>query len=60
MLMQIEKIRKHPLCGYILGVLTHSTAWHQHLESDKTLKSLNLTIGDICNTYRDGKGFLWN
>ena len=22
--------RKYPLCGYILGMLTHTTAWDQH------------------------------
>ena len=30
--------RKYPLCGYILGVLTHTTAWDQHWGGDETLK----------------------
>ena len=40
---RVEKIkltitRKYPLGGYILDVLTHTTAWDQHWEGDKTLK----------------------
>ena len=30
--------RKYPLRGYILGVLTHTTAWDRHWEGDETLK----------------------
>ena len=30
--------RKYLLRGYILGVLTHTTAWDQHGEGDETLK----------------------
>ena len=30
--------RKYPLRGYILGVLTHTTAWDRHWGGDKTLK----------------------
>ena len=30
--------RKYPLRGYILGVLTHTTAWDQHWGGDETLK----------------------
>ena len=30
--------RKYPLRGYILGVLTHTTAWDSHWGGDKTLK----------------------
>ena len=33
--------RKYLLCGYILGVLTYTTAWDQHLRGDETLMSLN-------------------
>ena len=29
--------RKYPLRGYILGVLTHTTAWDRHWGVDKTL-----------------------
>ena len=29
--------RKYPLCGYILGVLTHTTAWDRHWRGDETL-----------------------
>ena len=30
--------RKYPLRGYILGVLTHTTAWELHWGGDETLK----------------------
>ena len=30
--------RKYPLCGYILGVLTHTTAWDRNWGGDETLK----------------------
>ena len=30
--------RKYLLHGYILGVLTHTTAWDQHWGDDETLK----------------------
>ena len=30
--------RKYPLPGYILGVLTHTTAWDRHWGGDETLK----------------------
>ena len=30
--------RKYPLRGYILGVLTHTTAWDRHWGGGKTLK----------------------
>ena len=33
-----KKTRKYPLRGYILGVLTHTTAWDRHWEGDETLK----------------------
>ena len=33
----IQVTRKYPLCGYILGVLTHTTAWDQHWGGDETL-----------------------
>ena len=29
--------RKYPLRGYILGVLTHTTAWDRHWRGDETL-----------------------
>ena len=28
---------KYPLCGYILGVLMHTTAWEQHWVENETL-----------------------
>ena len=37
-LVKIYYTRKYPLCGYILGVLTHTTGWYQHWEGDETLK----------------------
>ena len=30
--------RKYPLCGYILGVLTYTTAWDRFWKGDETLK----------------------
>ena len=30
--------RKYPLREYILGVLTHTIAWDQHLGGDETLE----------------------
>ena len=30
--------RKYLLCGYILGVLKHTTAWDHHWEGDEILK----------------------
>ena len=35
---EIDFVRKYLLCGYILGVLMHTTAWDRHLEGDETLK----------------------
>ena len=32
------KTRKHPLRGYFLGVLKHTTAWDQLQGGDETLK----------------------
>ena len=34
----IVDTRKYPLPGYILGVLTHTTAWDRHWGGDETLK----------------------
>ena len=33
-----KSTRKYPLCGYILGVLTHRTAWDRLWEGIETLK----------------------
>ena len=30
--------RKYPLRGYILGILTHKTAWRRHWRGDETMK----------------------
>ena len=38
-LIRIYHTRKYLLCGYILGVLTHTTAWDQLWGGDETLKS---------------------
>ena len=35
--MKIDKTRKYPLRGYILGVLLHTTAWDRHWGGDITL-----------------------
>ena len=35
---KLFKTRKYPLREYILGVLTHTTAWDQHWGDDETLK----------------------
>ena len=44
-LIKIDRIRKYPLCGYILGVLTHTTTWDQHWGGNETLKcGLKLVI----------------
>ena len=34
----LEFTRKYPLRGYILGVLTHTTAWNRHWRGDITLE----------------------
>ena len=34
---------KYPLCGYILGVLTHSTAWDRLWRGDETLNNVAYT-----------------
>ena len=34
----LNDTRKYPLRGYILGVLTHTTAWDRHWKGDETLK----------------------
>ena len=34
----LDKTRKYPLRGYILGVLKHTTAWDRLWEGDETLK----------------------
>ena len=34
----IVNTRKYPFCGYILGALTHTTAWNQHWGGDEALK----------------------
>ena len=36
--VEIVTYRKYPLRGYILGVLTHTTAWDRHWGGDETLK----------------------
>ena len=36
--ISLDMTRKYPLRGYILGVLTHTTAWDRHWGGDKTLK----------------------
>ena len=36
--MNFVFIGKYPLCGYILGVLMHTTAWDGHWGGDETLK----------------------
>ena len=33
-----DETRKYPLRGYILGVLTHTTAWDRNWGGDETLK----------------------
>ena len=35
---KLFKTRKYLLCGYILGVLRHITAWDPHWEGDEILK----------------------
>ena len=37
-IVKLLNIRKYPLRGYILGVLTHTTTWDQHWGGDETLK----------------------
>ena len=37
---KLVKTRKYLLRWYILGVLTHTTAWDQHWGGDETLKTL--------------------
>ena len=36
--------RKNLLRGYILGVLTHTTAWEQHWGGGKTLKWVSINV----------------
>ena len=36
--LEIENTRNYPLRAYILGVLTHTTAWDQLKGGDETLK----------------------
>ena len=36
--LKIENTRKYPLCGYILDVLKHTTAWDHHVGGNETLK----------------------
>ena len=36
--MKIDKTRKYPLRGYILGVLTHTTAWDRLWGGDVSLR----------------------
>ena len=35
--LKLVHTRKYPLRGYILGVLTHTTAWDRHWEGDEKL-----------------------
>ena len=35
--LKIDYTRKYLLRGYILGVLTHTTAWDRHWRGDETL-----------------------
>ena len=37
-IVKLLNIRKYPLRRYILGLLTHTTAWDQHWGGDETLK----------------------
>ena len=50
----LQLTRKYPLCGYILGVLTHITALDRHCGSDETLKCVLiyeawLRLAEYCN-----------
>ena len=41
-------IRKYPIHGHILGVLTHTTAWDQYWEGDETLKWVLIYAAWLC------------
>ena len=48
--------RKYPLSRYILGVLTHTTAWDQHWGGNVTLKwvliyAARLRLAQFCNAW---------
>ena len=47
--INMDKTRKYPLRGYILGVLTHTTAWDQHWWGDETLNWLLIIIPWLCH-----------
>ena len=42
--VEIISTRKYVLCGYILGVLTHTTTWDRLLGGDETLKSVSINV----------------
>ena len=39
--------RKYPLRRYILGVLTHTTAWDRHWGGDETLKKVLINADQL-------------
>merc|ERR1711928_233894 len=39
--------RRYPLCRYILGVLTHTTAWDRHWGGDETLKKVLINADQL-------------
>ena len=43
--------RKYPLRGYILGVLTHPTAWDRHWRGDETLKLVLVYVAWLLLSY---------
>ena len=43
-IVELLNIRKYPLRGYILSVLTHTTAWDQHWGGDETLKLVLVNV----------------
>ena len=47
--MTLIHTRKYPLRGYILSVLTHTTAWDQYWGGDGTLKSVLIFYLDFAS-----------
>ena len=47
-LQTLDVTRKCRLCGYILGVLTHTTAWDQLWGGDETLKWVSIYASQLC------------
>ena len=49
-MLKYSVTRKYPLRGYIVGVLTHTTAWDRHWRGDKTLNWVLIYLSSLVSS----------